>query len=390
MPTRQYIHHFNLVTIGWIIMLTGASAAGNAAELPSELQTAPRYDRSMWLAHSLATADLVVAGTPRIIAAGENDSVESARLDVAEVLYGKIHPSLRLGDDGLKLIPPYRFKWDSSGLWILLRTPDGCFSMNPSDAPLDRSRWNRLAKTLAKRDASHPPLSEHATESGQLYRTYRNEMTQEEVWHGTNVWRHDGIYTELLKDGKRVFFRFWDAHGRLDSVRQIADKGYFLDYHQGKLFRFGHYRGGKREGVSRTFYREKPSQVKEEIHWRNGIQYGISRKWDVSGKPALEERYDEGFIAPVTRYRGTEPSRCKLHKSEFGVGYSAPRDVADALEVGMTTAEVSELLKLDFSERSGIHFPFYNRDTFLKICFQNGRISERKTGPNGTHWKPRE
>lgn len=84
--------------------------------------------------------------------------------------------------------------------------------------------------------------------------------------------------------------------------------------------------------------------------------------------------------APVVRYVGTAFSRFRIFRSEYGITYDGP---ARAFEVGMTVREVSEILRLDFSEGSGLHFRFYGLDTFLHVAFENGRVSDISTGWNG-------
>lgn len=92
----------------------------------------------------------------------------------------------------------------------------------------------------------------------------------------------------------------------------------------------------------------------------------------------------------MIRYKGKDKSLAQVHKSEFGASYSAPHTIMDALTVGMTTPKVSNLLKLDFSERTGIRFDSHFPDTYLHISFKNGRIAERKLGFNGIEIRPRD
>lgn len=414
-----------LSTVVSLAALAGWSLSARAAERPDGLQSVPVYDRSTWLVHSMMTADLVVVGTPCAVNTKGGGKVESARLEVREVLHGEIHPTLRVEEGGVTLAPPYRLQWDSSGIWIMLRTPKGYFAMNPTDAPLKRGRWGELEQILAKHALPQRDLTGHFNEGGsQIYRTYRDEATGKNVWHGTNVSIPGLVYTELLRDGKRVFSRSWDAEGRLRSVIDIAgEHGYTLQYRGGHLRSFSHYRDGKLEGLSRTFYTEKPAQAAEETHWRNGIRHGGCRRWDPEGKLRSEIVYEDGLIAPVVHYRprsrpgkargpagsgkvgrppvasgergqsakyanlarGQFPRFSQIHRTQFGVHYSASPDIMDALKVGMSTEKVSELLGLDFSERTGIRFNFYSIDTYLHISFKDGRISGRETGPNGIH-----
>jgi len=70
-----------------------------AAETPDGLESAPVYDRSAWLVHSLMTTELVAVGVPRVVHTKHGGNVESARLEVTEVLYGKIHPALHAAEN---------------------------------------------------------------------------------------------------------------------------------------------------------------------------------------------------------------------------------------------------------------------------------------------------
>ena len=368
----------------------GEDVHADAVRATASLNQAPTYDRSMWLEDSLAIMDAAVSGTPRRnVVEHEGREVVEARLEIGSIEYGVLEPSLRTKDGDVKLIAPYRAEWGSSGTWLLLRAAKGYFLINPTVAPLDREEWNGLAVALRKKVKLDRPLTEHVSEN-KIYRTYMDTDANREVWHGSNVFGFgdDTICAELLVHGRRVLFLGWDWQGRLERVtRGCADpgRGFHMCYHQGNLWQFRHSLDGKWEGLSRVYYRGKPSQLKEEIHWHKGLRDGVSRTWDITGKLTSETVYEEAFIAPVVHYRGGEAGRASLHKSAHGVSYSAPGDIMAALKVGIATHEVSQLLKLDFSERSGIRFRFYLPDTYLHITFSDGRISERSTGPNGVH-----
>ena len=84
------------------------------------------------------------------------------------------------------------------------------------------------------------------------------------------------------------------------------------------------------------------------------------------------------------RYTGKEPSRAKLHRSRYGNDYAGPDELMNAFRVGMTTKEVSRLLKLDFSEKEGITFPAYRCEEKLQIDFKGGRVSSVHMRPNGS------
>ncbi len=85
----------------------------------------------------------------------------------------------------------------------------------------------------------------------------------------------------------------------------------------------------------------------------------------------------------VVRYFGPSADETRMHSFETGVTYSAPHEIMDAIQVGMTTEEVSAILKADFRPDNGITFLHYTADTYLFIEFENGRVSARRRGHNG-------
>src|SRR5262245_56576155 len=125
----------------------GLTAAAPPAQLSAPQDPdVPRYHRGMYLMDSLAMADVIVLGVPRAPKGGvpspkiAPESVPSqpppkreppATLEVAKILFGTLGDDLQPGKDVIRLVGPYRCKWDSPGLWLLLWTPQGYFVLNP-------------------------------------------------------------------------------------------------------------------------------------------------------------------------------------------------------------------------------------------------------------------
>jgi hypothetical protein len=356
----------------------------------------PRYHRGMYLLDSLAVVDAVVLGVPRppksppkgaeskakVLTAApppnfpsrEPPKPPAATLEVVKTLFGSLHEDLHAGKDLVQLVGPHRCTWDAAGLWLLLRTPQGYFVLNPEPDPLPAGEWPLLSKMLAARPTPRSDLKEKGA-SHQVYRYYVDQKTGKDVWHGVNVWVGlKSMYTEWFEDGKRVLIRGWDDDGRLEIIHR---PGLTIRFLGGRVWEFRRHEGERKIGLSRTYYHEKLDQRREEAHWQNGRRHGPTRQWDIKGKLLSEVLYETGFVAPVIRYRGKEPSRAKLHQTQDDNWYEADRTLMDALKVGLTTAEVSELLRLDFSERDGIYFAEYEPRTSLHITFENGRIAGR-------------
>ena len=363
------------------LMVAGFVAVAAA---PADDFVVPRYHRGMWLLDSLATVDVIVLGTPRP-PPGANADPDTrtpparevkqlpATLHVAKTLFGALNADLCLGDDVVKLVRPYRCTWEEKGLWLLLRTPQGYFVMNPEADPLPSAEWTVLAKLLAARPKPRPALKEQSA-THQLHHYYVNDK-KEHVWHGVNVWVGlASVSMELYEDGRRTLIRAWDEQGRLEAIHR---DGLSLRFLNGRVWEFSRSEAGRKSGVSGSYFQEKLDQPREQSHWHNGLRHGPTRQWDRSGKLMSEVVYENGFLPPVVRYRGKETSRAKLHQTEDNNSYEADRELMDALKVGLTIAEVSELLKLDFSEADGIHFPRYEERTALHISFEKGRIAER-------------
>jgi hypothetical protein len=317
------------------------------------------------------------SGSPSMPSQGAPKQPPPATLEVAKTLFGTLGDDLQSAKGVVQLVGPYRCKWDSAGLWLLLWTPQGYFVLNPEADPLPPAEWNVLAKILASRPKPRGDLKEQGS-THQRYRYYVDSKSGKQVWHGVNVWVGlKSLYTELFEDGRRILIRGWDDDGRLEIIHR---PGLTIRFLGGRVWEFSRHEGQRKTGLSRTYYHEALDQPREEAHWQNGLRHGPTRQWDIKGKLLSEVVYETGFIPPVIRYGGKEHSRAKLNQTEDDNWYEADRTLMDALKVGLTTAEVSELLRLDFSERDGIYFPTYEPRTSLHITFENGRIVNRDVG----------
>jgi hypothetical protein len=367
---------------------SGGNADSPADEPPIDVRTIPVYTEAMWLEDSIAMLDVVVRGKAE-------RSVEMARgrpleawLAVDEVEFGQVVPELQKEPGQLRLASPYRTNWGESGIWLLLRTSKGYLAINPDKKPLHPEVWAELAAAVQSRLDSERTVEEHLSDH-QLYRTYFDGRLEKDIWHGCNVFCSavDGeCQCEMFHDGERVLRRGFDRSGRLTFVfRTIrgTDTSFILSYWYGNLREFRWYRDGKRTGVSRKYSMETRELLVEESFWRNGLRNGPSRQWDADGDLMDEADYEDGLIVPVIRYSGEEPGLVTVYRSEFGVDYDAPASIMNAFKVGMSTDEVSGILKLDFSEGTGIRFPSYSIDRYLHIAFQDGKISSITTGWNG-------
>jgi hypothetical protein len=367
----------------WILALI-LQADGSPARIPPELERAPYYGRSDWLEDSVRTMDLVVLGTPQGPEPADHGPASTSRLDVERILFGDVDRDLYEGGTTIRITAPYRFRWGRQGVYVLLRTSQGYFSMNPSSLPMTLEDWNQLESRVVRSPPDpQRPLYERKTKS-QIYHYYSPRM-----WHQTNVFLMDGeVFVELYDEGKRVLRRSWDRKGRLRRVHRIDEQGngYGLAYVAGQLSHYAHYRSGKKEGVERDFASD--GRLREEIYWNDGLRHGPSREWGEVGAFS-EILYEEGFVAPVIRSPGPPAGGFTLHKSELGVTYEGPDRVIRRFEIGMPVSEVSKILRLDLSERTGLHFPFYRIDTFLHVSFENGRVSDIRTGWNGIDYELR-
>ncbi len=340
-------------------------AAATAADESPYLKP-PAYDRALRLADGLAVAELVVDGTAR-----------DGKMRIHKVLFGK-------APAGVKLARISRTRPNARGVWLLVKTRGGYLSVNPEIAPIPLEEYRGL-----KRPAEHwmevEGLVSVESDRHQLYYTYPNPKGEGAIWHGANTYGLGrGITLELKWHGHRQVRISWDDRGRMDRVLRSPKQGhgFFLDYEGDRLIWFRHFKDGKPHGLERRYYsgREEPPRL--EKHYVNGVPNGRKREWDADGTLVTDIKFERGLIPPIVRYAGKGTSGVQMRRHEDGVYYAGAPSVG-RVKVGMTTKEVSELLKVDFSPASGIHFPTYHLDLYLHIAFEDGKVSALKTGHNG-------
>jgi hypothetical protein len=173
----------------------------------------------------------------------------------------------------------------------------------------------------------------------------------------------DGIYTLVAKT-------------------PIGGPGFRMAYHDGKLIQFNHFKDGKIHGLYREYFESEPDQLRVEKSFADGIIDGRWREWDIGGLPVRDDTYSMGLITPIVRYKGSDTNGATIHRSRNGASYSNFRRVGQ-IKVGMTTEEVSGLLKADFSPKQGVMFLAYQLDQYLFIGFKDDRVSVIRRGHNG-------
>ncbi len=92
----------------------------------------------------------------------------------------------------------------------------------------------------------------------------------------------------------------------------------------------------------------------------------------------------------IVRFTGPpcgDQSRILLHM-DGTVSYWSTKAVADSIRVGMTSSEVSEILKADFSPENGIFFPYYDSFLTLNIEFEDGKVSNLDKRPRPDYEPP--
>ena len=88
----------------------------------------------------------------------------------------------------------------------------------------------------------------------------------------------------------------------------------------------------------------------------------------------------------IVRYTGPDSDMTGIHRHEYGASYSSPPEVMNAIEVGMTIQEVSEILTADFSPSRGIMFRHDTRETYLHVELEDGRVLSSAAATTGFAW----
>lgn len=349
---------------------TQLAAAATSATAPAGGGDPPQYTAGMYLEDSLYTADAIVEA--------EVDD-DAGRLRVKQTLWGTLQGE-RHGE--VSLCNGSRTAPRQAGAFILLRTRNGYFSMNPQIAPLAPEAGRQLARRA-------PPQMRWEEDADQAALTLRCTTNRDgrAVRRSRVVYNNAGEVTvEEFADGALVLRRSWDSTGRLLEVFRLDGdgNGLHIEWHGDHIVACARYAGGVRDGVSLEYYRHNPRQVRRETTWRRGVRDGPQRTWSEDGRLVEQIAYEDGFVAPVARYAGPPPEKpiATVHKGEMGVFYRANVPLDGLFRVGMTVQEAMEVLRLDFSPTEGILFPFYRPDRYLHIAFADGKISAIRTGDN--------
>jgi len=345
----------------------------------------PEYTDPMWILDSVLTSDLVVRGTPR-----RSNCGESACLDTDEIVCGDVDPWLVEEELELKLVLPNRVQWDEPGHWLLMKTVNGYYAVNPESAGLSSDQL-AMAIDFWQHRPTYGDLNEHWSEH-QIHRTRQTKGGKRPVWHGPNVsLSGDRISIDLMVNGTRVLTRSWNQTGQLTRIvrRPCSGRGFFLQWDGGHVIDWGHFRNGKRIGLRRKFFRSKSDQIREGIRYVDGVRDGLYREFNRDGTIVRELLFRDGLIAPVVKPNANRPGSDKelpttaISISDNDVSYIALHPVIDRIKVGMTAQEVADILGARISPAMGVMFETYHKDMYLAIVFENGRVSAINTGHNG-------
>jgi len=321
----------------------------------------------MWLADSLAAADAVVKGTA--------DSA-AGTLEVDTLVCGTLAASLL--HDRRVTIAGSRFS-PAPGVWILARTTNGYWSTNPDKGPLPDAEWAALAATARPRD--QPELVEHV-EGATIYRTLK--AGDGKTWHGPAVSTDPDELWVVLHDHGTVVVRRGFDHGELTTVRRLPDKGpgFWLEWSGGKVVEAYFTVDDEKHGLYRRYFRDTTS-LAEERTYVHGVQDGHVRTFRDPGVIERDEVWKNGLPLPIVAYTGKAKSEAKLHRGAGVPRYVAPRELIERIKVGMTTAQVSALLKLDFSPSVGLRFVGWSCDEDWVVTFEHGRVIKATMRWNG-------
>ncbi len=361
--------------------LTVVAVCGSALadeKYAAKYLSVPVYDRAMRLADGIAVSELVVVGTAL---RGEKPS---GRMQVHEILFGKVNQDGR-GDDGsLVLAKITRVAWRKRGVWLLVRTQGGYLSVNPDVEPLSLDEYRRL-KRPKRHWTDARDLVAQGSGTHQLFYTYPDPNSGNAVWHGPNTYAIGReVVVDFRQHGERVFWIRWESNGQIDRVSRYPVKGhgFFLKLEGDRVVWFGHYKDRQHHGLERRYYTNRRDPPRFEKHYTDGVVDGVAREWDKDGKLVSHVNYESGLIPPIVRYTGKGSAGIKMYRTQDGVNYVGSPAVTN-IKLGMTTEQVSEVLKVDFSPASGIHFPTFHLDLYLHIAFKDGKVSAVKTGHNG-------
>ena len=97
-----------------------------------------------------------------------------------------------------------------------------------------------------------------------------------------------GAALELDRWGRLISERYY-ANGILNGLyKTFTSDGFFTSYAE--------YRGGKLNGVKRTYYVDTPDKVMEEAYYKNDLKDGISKWFTQEGRLVAEYNYVNGLL----------------------------------------------------------------------------------------------
>jgi hypothetical protein len=383
----------------WVLVLAAAwlpggapvraQAAPGAGSLPScpisgqpasqpDPEQAPEYSRAMWLRDATRMADLVVRG--------EMLAGDAPVLRVAEVLC-RASWGVREGRQELPLVP-VRLAPAGHGIFLLVRAPRGYLVLNPDGGPVAPAEWGALGAGHAR--VGSPEVELHEGEQ-QIYRSYRRDG--DAVWHGAETSVTGGLWMVSLHEHGTLVVQFGFEQDRLERVSKVPaqGRGFFVQYRQGRLWRFEHYLDGEQDGLFRT-YDPGTGRIAEEVHFRAGVRHGVARTFDARGRVGHQARYDNGLVLPVVlptehhaRAGAPAPGASLTPLDDGRVYYAAPPELMARIRPGMTARQVANLLGLPVSPGMGVVFPAFRCEEALHVEFRGRRVARVYTLPNGAH-----
>ena len=190
-------------------------------------QNPPVYGPDAQLEDLRSMAELVVLGT-----------TGDRRIDVEEVLFGKpmeqmdARSTVPLGIS--PRVPPGR-----TGVWFLVRGPDGYAPINPDCTPVLPTAFRALPKP-ADHWTSRANLAANRTSDSQLYYQYAKPGTEDMILHGTNVYRFSegDLIVELNIDEQEQLSLLFDSVGYVRSISKHPPEGhgFSLSYQRDALW----------------------------------------------------------------------------------------------------------------------------------------------------------
>jgi hypothetical protein len=363
------------------------------ALLPSWAMTAPAYGRQDWIAHSSLMAELVVEA---------NLHPEDCTLDVTEVLLGSMPRgtgSLRLSETaslaGLlpckpgdpargRPIPSSRPHQDPEddgtvgleGVWLLVSDGHDYASLSFDSKPISRQEWEAAAATRSARLGSLGLYKSGTAGLSLLDLNLRDRARRVILFYSWQPGRLRILYRPERGRGYRLDY----SRGRVESFAHYWDDQQLglevrYDTSTGRVLKSSTYRSDLRWGPEQEYGRS--GELRSEASFVAGLLHGPARYCPTAGSPCRVLHYDHGLLEPVVHYRGHEKPRIERVKPVVDGTvhfYSGDHSLFGRIVVGMTTEELSKLLRTDFSER-GLRLGGYRCDYDFVVEFAQGRVS---------------